>query len=243
MSDKNDIKINSFNGPIDLLLELVKDKNLDLFDIDLSVLATEYVRIVSDLKDTDIDLASEYLVMAATLIQLKAKMLLDRPDEKVEVEKEKGDLLKQLIQHQQFKNVAKVLREKETSRKDLYIKSNEDYKPFETPQDEAKLDGKSDAVKLIMQMRKMFERVNAQQMRQTTITKIDLSPAERRLEIIEIMKDTDTPTFEALFTLPTLEHFAITMLTILDMARKQELIIEQDDQFGEIRFKKGVIND
>ena len=243
METNNNIVIDNFNGPIDLLLELVKGKSMDLFDVDLSELATEYVRIISTLKESNIDLASEYLVMAATLIQLKAKMLLDRPDEKIEVEKEKEDILKQLMQYQQFKKIADILREKEEKRKSFFIKSNEDFEPFETPQDETKLDGKSDAVKLIMQMRKMFERVNAQQMRQTTITKIDLSPAKRRLEIIEIMKNNKNPTFEELFTLPTLEHFAITMLTILDMSRKQELLIEQDNQFGEIRFKKGEIDE
>ena len=239
----NNINLDNFNGPIDLLLKLVRDKNLDLFDIDLAELATEYVRIIYTLKNSDIDLASEYLVMAATLIQLKAKMLLGRPDKKVEVEKEKNDILTQLIEHQQFKNIAQILRVKEEKRKSFYIKPNEDYKPFEIPHDETSLDGKSNAVNLIMQMRKMFERVNANQMRQTTITKVDISPAKRRLEIIEIMKLNDAPTFEELFTLPTLEHFAITMLTILDMARKQELLIKQEEQFSEIRFKKGVIDE
>lgn len=243
MSQNVDLNINNFNGPLDLLLELVKDKQMDVFDIDLAELATEYVKLIDKLKSSDINLASEYLVMAATLIQLKARMLLETPGEKEEVEAEKKDILKQLVEYQQYKNVAKELRNKEDLRNNFFIKETEDYSKYESPVDETKLDGQLDAVKLIMQMRKMFERINANQLRETTIEKFNLSPAERRLEIIELLKETNVPTFEQIFNVPTINHFVVTMLTILDMSRKQELKLKQDEQFGHIVFEKGIINE
>lgn len=238
-----ELNINNFDGPLDLLLELVREKQMDIFEIDLAELATDYVRLISNLKDTNIDLAAEYLVMATTLIQLKAKMLLELPENKKEIEQEKQDILQQLIEYQQFKKIAEKLRDKEEERNKFFIKEPEDYKRYEQPQDESKLDGKSDAIKLIMHMRKMFERIHANQLKETTIKKFNLSPAERRLEIIEIFKKITNPSFEDIFSVPTINHFVVTMLTILDMSRKQEIKLSQEGQFGDIQIIKGVINE
>ena len=238
-----DLKINNFNGPLDLLLELVKGKQMDIFDINLAELATEYVKLIEKLKETDINLASEYLVMAATLIQLKARILLETPEAKEEVNKESKDLIRQLVEHQQFKKVAEDLKNKEEKRDSIYIKETENYDNFQLEEDETKLDGSSNAVKLIMQMRKMFERINSNQLKETTIEKFNLSPAQRRVEIIKLLKGNSNPTFEEVFTVPSMNHFVVTMLTILDMSRKQELIIDQNEQFGNITLKKGVINE
>ncbi|NQZ66215.1 MAG: segregation/condensation protein A [Mycoplasmatales bacterium] len=242
--NQTDLNINNFNGPLDLLLDLIKDKKLDIFDINLAELATEYVKLIDSLKNTNFDLAAEYLVMATTLIQLKAKLLLENPDDAEEIKKEKEDILKQLVEHQQFKMIANKLKEKEKERSNLFIKSSESYAPFELPYDESRLDGSSDAIKLIIQMRKMFERTHAKKLRETTIDNFNLSPAERRLEILEIIKKSSSKSlFNEIFNVPSMNHFVITMLTILDMSRKQELKIEQNNQFGEITIKKGIIHE
>lgn len=243
MTKAPELNIHNFHGPLDLLLELVKEHQMDIFDIDLAELATEYVRLIGTLKETNIDLASDYLVMAATLIQLKARTLLETPDDKKEVEVEKQVILKQLIEYQQFKKVAEDLRKKEIIRKSIFIKPTEEYDNFTIPVDETKLDGSSDAIKLIIQMRKMFERINANKLRETTIEKFNLSPTQRRIEILELLKTNNNPTFEDIFYVPTINHFVVTMLTVLDMSRKQELLLKQDKQFGNIIIKKGVINE
>lgn len=237
------LKLNNFDGPLDLLLSLVKDKHMDVLEIDLAELATEYLKMIEVLKDQDIDLASEYLVMAATLLQLKAKMLLERPDQKEEVKKEKEDILRQLAEYQQFKKISSELRSKEELRKGIYIKTASDYTPYAYQVDESKLDGKSDAIKLIIALRKMFERVNASKLRETTIEKFNLSPADRRIELIKLFKTKQEVTFEDIFSVPSMNHFVVTMLTILDMSRRQELILTQDEQFGEIRIMKGQIDE
>lgn len=237
------LQLKNFDGPLDLLLSLVRDKHMNLLEIDLAELATEYLKMIDVLKDQDIDLASEYLVMAATLLQLKAKMLLERPDQQEEVKKEKEDILRQLAEYQQFKKISNDLRNKEELRKGIFIKAVSNYSPFAYEVDETKLDGKSDAIKLIIALRKMFERVNASKLRETTIEKFNLSPADRRLELIKLFKSKDDVTFEDIFSVPSMNHFVITMLTILDMSRRQELILNQDNQFGEIKIQKGVINE
>ena len=243
MINNNEFNIKNYNGPLDLLVEMIKDKQMDIFDIDLSELATEYVKLISTLKETDIDLASEYLVMAATLIQLKTKKLLEDPNKKQEVKEEEENLLKQIIEHQQFKAIAIDLREKEKNRKGFFIKGTDNYDNYQIEQDETQLDGNSDAVKLIFQMRKMFERINANKLREATIENFNLSPEERRVEIIEMIKNIEKISFEQVFSVPTINHFVVTMLTILDMSRKQELILKQNNQFDTIEIIKGVISE
>lgn len=240
MSSQNDLNINNFNGPLDLLLELVKEKHMDIFDIDLAELATAYVKLIESLKETNFDLASEYLVMAATLIQLKAIMLLENPNDNKKIEKEKENILKQLVEYQQFKKIALNLKEREKERTNIYIKKTENYNLFESPQDVTHLDGSLSGVKLMMQMQKMFERVNSNKIEEITIETFNLSPTQRRLEILEILKVSENSLFEKIFNVPTMNHFVITMLTILDMSRKQEVILKQEESFGEIMIEKGM---
>jgi len=243
MSQETNIHLDNFDGPLDLLLSLVKDKKMDIFSIDVSDLASAYLKVIEELKDTDLDLASEYLVMATSLLQLKSKMLLETPGQEEEIEEERKNILSKLAEYQQFKRISEELREKEKERLGVFAKDVHDYAPYKPKIDPTQLDGNSDAVKLIQVMRKMFERIHAQKLRSTTIEKFNLSPAERRLELLELFKNDKEPSFEKIFDVPSINHFTVTMLTILDMARKQELLLEQDEQFGEIKIKIGVINE
>ena len=243
MIDKDiQFSIGNYDGPLDLLLELIKEKKMDIFDIDLAELATEYLNIIDNLKNTNIDLAGEYLVMAATLIQIKARMLLEIPNDE-EVEEEKSDILARLVEYQQFKEIAVKLKEKEMLRRNIFIKGPENYDYYQLPDDPTLLNGHIDPIKMIIQLRKMFERRNAMILRETTIEKFNLSPAQRRIEIIKLIRANPNFGFSDIFSVPTINHFVVTMLTVLDMSRKQELVLTQKEQYGDIIIKKGVIND
>ncbi|TCG10899.1 segregation/condensation protein A [Mycoplasma todarodis] len=233
------INLDNYNGPLDLLLELVKDKKMDLFSIDLAELATDYLRLINEMEAKDIDIASEYLVMAATLLQIKARMLLENPKEEAKNEEDKNLLVQRLAEYQQFKQFSEILKEKEQERKKLHIKNHEEYRTFEKPIDETKLDGSSDPIKLIMALRKMFERTNAAKFRSGTISSINISPEERAEELRVLLDTKDELSFEEVFSVPTLKHFAVTLLAVLDMARLQEITLKQDEQFATIKIIKG----
>ena len=106
--DPNDMNffLGDFNGPLDLLLELIKKKNVDIFEIDLVQLATQYLKIIEDLKAKDIDIASEYLVMASELLYIKARLILADPEIAKEVEEDKMRILRLLAEYQEFKNIS-----------------------------------------------------------------------------------------------------------------------------------------
>ena len=243
MEKKYNLHLNNFDGPIDLLLTLVKEKQMNILNINLVDLASEYVRIIDEIKEKDIDLAIEYLVMASTLLQIKARALLETPESIKFVKEAKTDILKKMIEYQQFKNISKVLREKELERKNIFIKTKSPDNDYQYEINESHLDGNLDAIKIIMALRKMFERTNAKKMREITIEKFNLSPVERRLELIALFKNKEKVSFEDIFSVSTINHFIVTIITVLDMARKQELKITQNEQFGNIKIEKGVINE
>lgn len=237
--DNFDIKLDDFDGPLDLLLSLVQDKKISVFEINMAELATQYLQIINNLKDSDINIASEYLVMAATLIQLKSKLLLNSPEEKDEVEIEKSNLLQQILEYKQFKEVSKTLKEKEELRDDIFIKEMSNLDQFILEKDNSKLDGTSNPVKLIMILRKMFERRFAQKLALAKLDTFKLTPKDQEGYIKNIFDNYENVTFDQIFNLPSLNHFVITLLALLDMARRQIIIIEQDEQFAELRFKRG----
>jgi segregation and condensation protein A len=234
-----EIDIDNFNGPLDLLLDLVKDKKIDILDINIYELTSAYLKIIENLETESIDIAGEYLVMAATLLQLKSKMILHTPEENAQLEEDKQVILQRLAEYQKFKNTALVLREKETERKNIFIKEKDDLNKYQKEIDDTILDGTSDPIKLIMILRKMFERTYAVQLRQTTVEAFNLSPKDRAIEIHLMLKVKDELSFEEVFFVPTLKHFVVTLLALLDMSRMQEINLSQKDQFGIIKVTRG----
>ncbi|MGP1451355.1 MAG: segregation/condensation protein A [Metamycoplasmataceae bacterium] len=234
-----DIKLENFDGPLDLLLSLVQDKNVNIMDIDLADLATKYLAIIQNLKEQDIDIAGDYLVMAATLLQLKTKMVLYTPEEKPEIEEDKREILRRLAEYQQFKEIATVLKTNELDRKNIFIKAPSNVEEFYVEADPSKLDGNSNPITLIKVLRQMFERTYAQHLRQSKLETFTLTPKDQIPFIRNLFKNKDEVTFEEIFVLPSLNHFVITLIAVLELSKRQEIIINQKEQYGIITFIKG----
>ncbi|WP_036475900.1 segregation/condensation protein A [Metamycoplasma spumans] len=238
--DRHIFKLANFDGPLDLLVSLIKEKNISIFDVDLFDLANQYLDIIKNLQAYEFDIASEYLVMAATLLQLKARMLLQDPEAEEEIKQEKKRLLEQIAEYEKFKEITQLLKIQEEKRKNLYSKNPEDTEEFEREIDGSILDGHSNSSKLVVTLRKMFERTYAQLIRHVTITTIAVSPEEQKKRVIELFKNRQTVPFEEIFNVPTIGHFVITLLAILDLARQQIIVMEQKEEEGIIIFTKGV---
>ena len=114
------IKLQSFEGPLDLLVHLIKKHRMNVYDIQISVITKQYLEYLNIMQELNLDLASEFLVMAATLIHIKSKMLLPRPETAAgdpgEEEDPRDMLVRRLLEHQKFKAAAELLHDKETLR-------------------------------------------------------------------------------------------------------------------------------
>lgn len=234
--------LSDFNGPLDLLYELIKKKNVDIFEVDMIELATQYLEIIKNISNKDIDIASEYLVMASELIYIKSRLILQDPEEAIEVEEDKNRILMLIAEYQKFKEIASELKTKESRRKLIHIKESDVLKDWEKDRDPAQLDGFGTVTKLMVTLRRMFERTHAFKLKQLKFETFNLSPLERTEQIRELIngyRDNEQIPFELIFKVPTMNHFVITLISVLDMVRKQELFLIQENQFDEIIIKKG----
>ncbi|MGZ9755655.1 segregation/condensation protein A [Mycoplasma sp. 246B] len=239
-SYEHNFKLADFDGPLDLLLELIKAKKISIMEVNLIELATQYIQIINHLKEAEIDIAGDYLVMATTLINLKAKMILQGPDEvDEEIEQEKKLFIQDLVEYEQFRQVREALKTFQSQRADIYIKKASNIDEYIQDSDSAKLDGHSNPIKLINVLRKMFERVYAQHLRQTKLEKFNLTPSDQFPFIKNLLRQHQTLTFEMVFNQPSLNHFVITLIAVLDLARQQYLLIKQDNQFDAISITRG----
>ncbi len=232
--------LDNFNGPLDLLLLLVKKKNINIFEVDLVELATQYLTIITEVTKNNVDMASEYLVMATDLIYIKAKLILADPEVEQEVQEDRDRLLKLLIEYEEFKNLSIKLKECEALRKEVFIKTHSNLSNYIKDIDESVLDGYGTAIKLITILRKMFERTQTDKLRKIKLETFNMSPSDRKKEIRKLIDNNENNiSFELLFSVPTMNHFVVTLIAVLDMARKEELVLKQKEQFEEIIIKKG----
>lgn len=227
-----EIKINEFEGPLDLLLHLIKKADVDIFDIEIEKITKQYLDYIEAMEELNLDIASEYLVMAAELIEIKSSILLPKPElEEDEYEEDlKENLTKRLLEYQKYKEVTKDFRELEEERKEIYTKIGENLKVYQ--EEEVNLD--LDLNLLMEAFSKFLNRKEEEKPLHTTITKKEYSVKQRSREIKSILKRNKQAPFSSLFTVFKKDYIVVTFLSVLSMCKKQEVEIKQDENFEEI---------
>ncbi|MDJ1646008.1 segregation/condensation protein A [Mycoplasma phocimorsus] len=238
--------LDNFSGPLDLLLSLVKEKNIDIMQINLVELANRYLEIINHLKanaeDYEIEKMSEYLVLATKLLEIKTKMLLEEKEESMELKTQKNEILQRLIEYKQLKEVQPFLRKLEKSRNNIFIKDSNELEQWKTPPAPEELHGKGNPLTLIKILRDMFARVHALNLRTTKIKSINLTAQDQIEYIRKLFKEYENVTFEMIFNLPSIQHFVITLIALLDLVKRQEIRMYQEIEYGPIRIEKGEIH-
>ena len=230
-----EFKVDTFSGPLDLLLHLIKENKMDIFDIEVSSITKQYLEYLHNMKQKKLEIASSYLVLASELIELKAKMLLPSSKKKEEEEEEedpRNDLVERLLEYQAYQEISKTLKEKEEMRKEVYTKLPEKLDSYKEGKKITVKDGSLDA--LVDAFKKFLERKQEDKPLSTKITTKELSVSSRTLEIRSLLKEKKKVSFFHLFPVRTKEYIVVTFLAILERAKNKELKIEQDGLFHEI---------
>ena len=231
------IDINDFHGPLDLLLHLVRSTEMDIYEIDTSVIIEEYLNYIAKMKDLNIDVASEFLVMAATLVHLKSKMLIgsteEIQDDETEFEINSEDELKsRILEYEKYKNMTEVFKELEEKRGDFFTKEPVSLKEYS---DKAiSNDGSVTIDDLVNALLAYQERLNYQKPINTKITRKELSVEDRIVSIKDKLKKVKKINFLELFEEVTKEYLIVTFLAILQMNKNDEINIYQEKNFGNI---------
>lgn len=228
------VTINDFEGPMDLLLHLVKENNIDIIELNVEEIAEQYLKYIEEAEELNLDIASEYLTLAAELIEIKSMSLLPK---KVVVEDDyeedpRENLIARLIEYQKYKEVTKDLKELEEQRKHFYSKSPSNLKEFKENEEMNYGDLTMDL--LMNAFQKFLDRKEEEKPLNTKITKKEYSVSARSREIKDVLKKRKKVEFEELFEIVTKDYVVVTFLSILSMAKKGELIITQNDNFSKI---------
>lgn len=226
-------KINDFEGPLDLLLHLIKESEMEITNIEIVKLTDQYLKFINDMKDMNLDIASEYLVMASELAYLKSKSLLPiKDEEKEEYEEAKEDLINRLIEFKQYKEISSKFQYLEEKRKDIFTKAPSSLKEYS---DSKTMIGDGITLENLLEaFQKFLERKQSSEPLLTKITTKEFSVDDRISEIRSLFKTKERLEFFELFDNFSKPYVVVTFLSILEMAKNNELIITQENNFDKI---------
>ena len=230
-------KINDFEGPLDLLLHLIKTEDIDIFDISIEKIKKQYLEYINHIKSQNLDISSEYLVMSAELIELKSKLLLPNKTEEIEeeIEEEKNNLINRLIEYEKYKNITDTFKELEQIRKEIYTRNSNEILEYTNNYDN--IDYGIDLNDLIKAFENFLKNKELMKPLNTKITKKEYSVDIRCNEIRKKIKLQGKIKFEELFDIISKEYVVVTFLAVLSMAKKQEITINQEKNFDGIIIK------
>lgn len=228
------VKIDAFEGPLDLLLHLIKESKVDIWDIKIVDITDQYLNYIKSMESLNLNIASEYLVMASELMEMKSKMLLPRYQEENEEEEvdPREQLIQRLIEYQKYKEMTKSFKELEEVRHEFYTKAPESLKEYVDNDTIISSDVTLDD--LMKAFEKFLQRKKQEKPLSTTVTKKEITVEERRVSIRKILRDKKKVDFFELFEEVTKEYVVVTFLAVLEMAKKQELTIYQENNFDNI---------
>lgn len=238
MSDYMDysVKIDEFEGPLDLLLHLIKEDNIDIYDISIDKITKDYLDYINKMEELNINVASSYLVMASELMEIKSKSLLpsNKKEEVSENEEEvsRERLISKLIEYKKYKEITNSFKELESLRKEIYIKSPENIKNY--IDEKITNDNDISVNDLIKAFSLFLERKNLEKPLNTKITNKEYSVKERKSSIRNILKERKKLEFTELFNEYNKSFIVVTFLSILEMTKDNEIDLKQEDNFSKI---------
>lgn len=237
MHERYEVRLDGFEGPLDLLLHLINQLEVDIYDIPVAKITEQYIDYIQQMKFLELNIASEYLVMAATLIELKSKMLL--PTEEIITDGEdyeedpREQLQERLIQYRRFKKAAQSLQEKEGNvmytRARLELDDNEEDLFISNENTDVTVYDMLGALSSMLKRKKW----NAPP--PTRIERIELSVDERMTEMIDVLHEQPNGvSFDEMFIYKDKGHIVTTFMALLELMKMSEIYCVQEEHFSNI---------
>jgi segregation and condensation protein A len=231
------IRLEIFEGPLDLLLHLIKQHRLNIYDIPITLITAQYLEYIELMQELNLDVAGEFLVMAATLIHIKSRMLLPRPDPTQEEPDEdpREALVRRLLEHQKYKAAAELLHERETVRSAQWMRPDGRVAGIAGEEYEPELE--VDLFSLLSAFRSVIERAKQ---RPSVVLPAEQVSIETRIEqLLARLSETEACGFENLFEdVSSRGDLIVTFLALLEMIRLKLVRVYQTGSFAPIRIYK-----
>ena len=235
------VKLQVYDGPLDLLLELIKKNEMDIYDIKIAEITRQYLDYLAQLEKLDLDIAGEFLVLAATLIYIKSKMLLPVEEELEEDEDgrdPRSELVRKLLEYQAFKEAARELGLLEGERSKIFTRQVSDYYLGEIEEGELEIETfSSNLFDLLTAFQNVITRSGHEEMHEVFEQQVTIE--EKILEMKTILFEKGSVVFSTLFKERwTRNELIATFLAVLEVVRSKFARVRQEEQFGDILIEK-----
>lgn len=234
--DNYSVDLDVFQGPMDLLHYLISKDEIDIYDIPIARVTEQYMHYIEMMKVLNLELAGEYILMAATLIRIKARMLLPRDEENEDELDPREELIAALLEYRKFREAGEILKDKRILEERLFVPSGIntgiEYKEKIIYSDNATL------FDLLTAFKETIDRINEEQLYE--ISPEELSVEDRIERILTILGTSESATFVQLFAdIPRKIVAVITLLAILELVKLKRIKIRQSLPFSELRVYRG----
>ncbi|MBS1910774.1 MAG: segregation/condensation protein A [Bacteroidetes bacterium] len=234
------VSLSNFEGPLDLLLFFIKRDELDIYDIPIARITEEFLLYTQALQALDLEQAGEFIVMAATLMQIKAKMLLPKPERGPDDEDEEDprmELVRRLLEYKQYKEVADGLREREDDQRFVYyrqyFRSDEKIFPEETPEEALKNVTLFD---LLTAFKRALDRAPKKTVH--VVEQISYTVEEQTEYVLSVFSHRSQVTFFELVDRLERIGIIVTFLALLELIKNKFLAFQQTDSFEDVLLYK-----
>lgn len=238
MNQAYQVKLDAFEGPLDLLLHLINQYEIDIYDIPMAEITEQYMRYIHTMQHLELDIASEYLVMAATLIAIKSNMLLPKQEVFEDTddyeEDPREELMQRLIEYRKYKNVAERLKEKDMNTNQIFTRAPVVFETF-SEQKRPMEKGNISIYDMLGALGRMFERKKWNEPLDTKIERSEI-PIEQRMEDIlqSVKKEKDGVSFDQLFPYYSRSHIVITFMALLELMKDHKVYCKQTTHFDSL---------
>lgn len=246
------VKLKVFEGPLDLLLHLIEKDKLDIYDIPIAEITDQYMDYIASMDLADLDLASEFLVMAATLLDIKSRMLLPVDEEEEEAQDPREELTKRLLEYKMFKEISVTLQEREQSAGFVFYRQEdipEEVSRYRPPVDLDQLLAGVSLIRLneIFQMviKKQEEKVDPVRSKFGRIEKEPVRVEDKITGILSLCREKKQFSFVSLFPEEGAERFevVVTFLAVLELMKVGAVRLLQEELFGDIVIRAAETDD
>lgn len=234
------VRLPVYDGPLELLIELIRKNEVDVYDIPVAEITKQYLESIAEMKRLDLEVAGEFLVMAATLIYIKSKLLL--PDETAEEEEDgedpRAELVRKILEYQAFKEAAKELSTLEDERSQIFTRKITDYYLTDLDPEEVGIDNFSaNLYDLLSAFQNVLSKAGKEHIHEVIEEVVSID--DKIAEVKNILSTKKKIKFSELFNKRWSRNILIvTFLALLEIVRTKLAIFKQDKEFGEIVIQK-----
>ena len=237
-----EVKLEAFTGPLDLLLHLIHRLEIDIYDIPMAELTAQYIDHIHAMKELELNEASEYLVMAATLLAIKSRMLLpihegelEETEFEVDALDPREELVTRLIEYKKYKEAAVSLQQLEGERAQVFTKPPSALSEFVAEEQLVLFDANVNVYDMLSAFQKILRRQALKKPIETRVARQEISIKAQMFSVIDRLKTSGgKTTFTELFEYTDKSTLIVTFLSLLELMKRQVVFVEQHNNFEEL---------